>query len=129
MKIQRQHETTTIDELEGTTCKELKGVGSIKNNCFHFWYLRANDIWYRFFLQHSILFWDTSAPDPEDDLSDNEDYHDLLAQIGPPGSRVIGTIKMSDDILTITFTDGPALVFSESQDTGCTSVAVKWPTD
>jgi len=124
MEITRQHETTNITELNGSTCTKLQGVGPGNEAGFHAWYLEANDTWYRFFVQHGILFWDTSAPDPEDDLADDENYYDAFEQLGLVDSPEIETVEMSNGCLTITLATGPKILFKETEESGGMSIDV-----
>ena len=97
---------------------QLLGVGPGNEAGFCIWYLRANDTWYRFFIQHGILFWDTAAPDPEDDLAENEDYFDVCKQHGLSDCERIESIEMENGCLTITLATGQSLVIMESEDIG-----------
>jgi hypothetical protein len=86
--------------------------------------LEASGVWYRFFIQHGILFWDTAAPDPEDDLGEGEDYDDVLKENGLMKNEHVEAVNMKDGCLTLTFTEGPTFRIDESEDTGSMSIAV-----
>ena len=124
MEIRRQHETTTIDELIGESCTNLLGVGPGNDCGFYFSYLEASNTWYRFFIEHGILFWDTVAPDPEDDLAEGEDYDDLLKRYGVTKNERLDAVNMKDGRLTITFSGGLAFLIEENAGTGSMSIAV-----
>ncbi|MBT5020935.1 hypothetical protein OAF98_01875 [Planctomicrobium sp.] len=114
MKIRRQHETTTINELVGTDCTNLLGVGPGYDEGFYAWYLEASDTWYRFFIEHGILFWDTAAPDPEDDLADGEDYYDVFKKNGLTKTERVGAINMKDGCLAIMFSQRSTLILENN---------------
>jgi hypothetical protein len=116
MEITRQHETTTIDELTGADCTRLLGVGRNNDEGFHAWYVEANDTWYRYFVQHGILFWDTSAPDPEDDLADHEEYYDAFQRLQLLDEYRIMSITMSDGSLRLSLSCDTALIFREKEE-------------
>jgi hypothetical protein len=124
MDITRQHDSTTIEELTGATCTGFLGIGPGKEAGFHAWYLKANDTWYRFFIQCGILFWDTSTPDPEDDLADGEDYFDVIEQNGRVVLNRIEAVEMADGYLKIVFTAGPILLFKEIEENAGMSITV-----
>jgi hypothetical protein len=118
MKITRQHETTTIQELNNAECASLLGIGPGGDQGYYAWYLEANHTWYRFFIQHGILFWDTAAPDPEDDLAEGEEYRVVFDDGCPKEHRSIARIAMEEGVLTIEFMGGRKLVVEENEDIG-----------
>lgn len=118
MKITRQHETTTIQELNNAECASLLGIGPGGDQGYYAWYLEANHTWYRFFIQHGILFWDTAAPDPEGDLAEGEEYRTIFDEGWPNEHRSIAKITMEAGVLTIEFTGGRKLVVGENEDIG-----------
>jgi hypothetical protein len=118
MEITRQHETTTIEELSNAKCANLLGIGPGGELGYYAWYLEANDTWYRFFVQHGILFWDTSAPDPEDDLAEGEAYKVVVDDTWPAESRSIAKIEMDEGILTISFLGNRSLLVRENEEVG-----------
>jgi hypothetical protein len=124
MEITRQHETTTIDELSGSSCTNLLATGPGNDDGFHAWYFEASEVWYRFFIQHGILFWDTVDPDPEDDLAPGEDYCDVLKQNGLPRNEQIEAIHMKTGQLTISFCDGSSCTILENDNTGSMSIKI-----
>jgi len=122
MDITRQHETTIIEELTGTSCTQLLSIGPGKDIGFYAYYLEANNTWYRFFIEHGILFWDTTAPDPEDDLADDEEYTNIFHQFGLAKGEIIKHVEMASSCLTIAFFSGRCLCFEETADAGGTSI-------
>jgi hypothetical protein len=122
MKITRQHESTTIEELNSTECVSLLGIGPGGEQGYYAWYLKANNTWYRFFIQHGILFWDTAAPDPEDDLAEGEGYREVIDDGWPKDERYIAKILMDEGCLTIDFNGGRSLIVEENEEMGCMTV-------
>ncbi len=118
MEITRQHEATTIQELNNSECTSLLGIGPGGDQGYYAWYLEANHTWYRFFIQHGILFWDTAAPDPEDDIAEGEEYRSVFDDSWPKEQRLIAKIAMEDGTLTVEFAGGRTLVVSEVEDIG-----------
>lgn len=116
MEITRQHDETQIIELESAKCTNIKGVGPGGNNGYCFFYIQLNNVWYRFFIQHGILFWIPCEPDPEEDLADNEYYTDILKS-NNINQMKIGLITMHDGIMIIPFCDGTILHLTENQNT------------
>lgn len=118
MNITRQHETTTIQELNNAECASLLGIGPGGEQGYYAWYIQANHTWYRFFIQHGILFWDTAAPDPEDDLAEGEEYRAVFDDSWPKEHRSIAKIAMEGGLLTIEFTGGRKLIVEEHEEIG-----------
>lgn len=118
MKITRQqYESTEISELSEATCSELLGAGTGDDAGYFAWYLKANTTWYRFFIQHGTLFWDTSAPDPEDDLDDGEVYYDVFQDLRLQ-TVIVDQIAFVDGCLTIGFVCGIKLTIEEDKQLG-----------
>lgn len=118
MNITRQHETTTIQELNNAECASLLGIGPGGEQGYYAWYIQANHSWYRFFIQHGILFWDTAAPDPEDDLAEGEEYRVVVDDSWPKAQRFIANIQMGEGCLTIEFNGGRLLIVEENEEIG-----------
>lgn len=118
MNITRQHETTTIQELNHAECTSLLGIGPGGEQGYYAWYLEANYTWYRFFIQHGILFWDTAALDPEDDLAEGEQYRVVVDNSWPKAQRFIASIQMESGCLTIEFNGGRSLIVEEKEEIG-----------
>ena len=115
MQIRRQHETTTIEELHNAECTNLLGIGPGGEQGYYFCYLEANHTWYRFFIQHGILFWDKDAPDAEDDLAEGETYRVVLDDTWPSEHRTIAKIEMHDGILTFSFLGNRSMIMRENE--------------
>ena len=118
MEITRQHEATTIEELHNAECAKLLGIGPGGELGYYAWYLKANHTWYRFFIQHEILFWDTAAPDAEEDLAEGESYRVVVDNAWPAENRGIEKIEMQDGVLTISFFGNRSLVVRENEEVG-----------
>lgn len=118
MEITRQHETTTIDELHNAECANLLGIGPGGDQGYYAWYLEVNHTWYRFFIQHGILFWDTVAPDPDDDLAEGEAYGVIVDDTWLKKFRSIVKIEMAEGILTFLFQGNRSIVIRENEDVG-----------
>lgn len=105
----RQHASTEVEELCGRTCERLLGVTGGSEGRLLFFYLRADGVWFRGFLDVGVFFLSAGAPDPEDDLEAGEGYLDLAAALGVQGARV-RSFAMRDGVLRIEFDTGEPLV-------------------
>lgn len=126
MRITRQHEVTTIEELRNAKCTSLLGIGPGGELGYYAWYLEANHTWYRFFIQHGILFWDTLAPDPEDDLSEGEKYREVFDDRWSNEHRSIVQVVMEGGCLKIAFKGGRLLIVEEHKDVGGMMMTLTW---
>jgi hypothetical protein len=120
--IWRQDWETTIPQLSGSTVSEIQGVGPGGDAGLCFYYLRCNLGWYRFFVDEGMLVWSPVAPDPEDDLTDGENYADIISQFNLPTPLILSHIEMKDGRLVLQFGDEIMLEFSSDAETGATAV-------
>ena len=75
MNLTRQHAETELPELYGQPCQKLQVIRSKDAPCrVSIFYLRASDVWHRFYLDAGLLFWsEGSPPTHDDDLLDGEE--------------------------------------------------------
>ncbi len=119
MEISRQSANTIIDELAGHVCEIILAVGSSMDEGLSIFYLRSGQVWYRFFIDTGVLFWNTSAPDRADDLREGDIYIPVWHAPGEQDPLVtIRQVKMSDGVLTIELLGSDPLVIEEDKETG-----------
>lgn len=123
MTIFRQHETTRIVELEGVTCEAFRAVRPVADaNSLSILYLKAQNVWHRFYLDAGLLFWkEGAAPDPDDDLRDNEYYCDMADALKVK-DVAIRSIIMADDVCTIEFANEAVLTLRHEVDADATLI-------
>lgn len=123
MTIFRQHETTRIVELEGVTCEVFRAVRPITDaNSLSILYLQTQNVWHRFYLDAGLLFWkEGAAPDPDDDLGDDEYYCDMADALKVK-DVAIRSIIMAEDVCTIEFANEAVLVLQHEVDADATSI-------
>jgi hypothetical protein len=112
MNIVRQDDTTSFPELCGTQVQQFLGVKceDEQEERYHLFYIRLDNVWYRFFIEWEILFWETNSPDRENDLLESEEYIDILLERPSEAKRVIKEIVMRDGVLTMQFEDDTRVV-------------------
>ncbi len=115
MNINRQHHETEIPELIGAICESFLAVGSSSKTGFSMFFIKLSGITYKFFLDESVLFWDKSDQDPEDDLGDEVSYIDLRTIVSINFNIEVKRISMSSGKLKIQFPN-QTLVFSNTED-------------
>jgi hypothetical protein len=101
---------------------ETAWCGDRRRSSLYAWYLRAKESLHRFFVQHGVLSWGTSPPDPADDLADGEDYYDVFERNSLTGTNHIKSVEMACGLLTIAFSTGPKFLFKEIEQSGGTSI-------
>ena len=127
MALSLQHSEADVPELAGSTCERLLSVqsrrvdGSIVPGLF--WLKIQAGRWHRFFIDAGVLHW--QEQDDIDDWGNEPDFPllDAGAQYRLDGSKIAGVSmrQTPDDVkfntrLTISFTDGRALVVQHSED-------------
>ena len=116
MPISRQHAETRIVELSGWQCEHLLALPSEYADVITVLYLKADGLWFRFFIDAGVLFFDEcDGPDPEDDLSPGEQYCNVGDKCGCSGD-VIELIDMRNKTLRIAFASGRMITLSEQED-------------
>lgn len=101
MKIFRQHAETELPEIVGRVCSEVVAVPSEEENVVYSLYMRVEEIWLRIFIQAGLLFVDECrGPDPEDDLSEDEEYLDL-GDGRLTGKTMVKSAEMRDGVFTV----------------------------
>ena len=113
------------EKINNAECTSLLGIGPGGEQGYYAWYLEVDHTWYRFFIQHGILFWDTAAPDSEDDLPEGEEYRAVFDEGWPKKHRSISNIVMAERILTIEFAGGRSLIVKENEDIGGMILEIK----
>lgn len=69
MEVIRQHESTTLVELEDAECENFVGVHDRTADHYEVFYLVSNGVSHRFFLNAGLLFWRSHQNrDSDDDL-------------------------------------------------------------
>jgi len=101
MEITRQHDETSIDELNSQPLEEFICVGKSFESGTPFFYLRSIDTWYRFSIDEEVLGWLTLSPDREDDLAEDEEYQDVLDHLQIDRGIKIESITMAKGALFI----------------------------
>lgn len=108
--IHRQHETTSLSEIEGQRCLAFQAVSAADEKCYGPLYLQLTSGWHRFYLDAGLLFWEEGpAPDPENDLLEGEHYLDLAVKLRVVGSTV-AKVKMAYCRLMMKFANGACLL-------------------
>lgn len=114
-------------------CTKFLGVSADEIEEFLFFYVEVNGVWYRFYLNHGILFWANYAPDREDDLGqeedylgEEEDYVDILPQREGKSFRV-KAIEMNAERLVFSWLNGQEVVIEQSEDLVACKVRIECP--
>lgn len=102
--IVRQSSETTIPELTNASCERVMIVQlPDRPDEAEVLYIRLNSIWHKVVIHYGTLFWEGGeGPDAGDDLLDGEVYFDA-AKWGRLGGEVVHWVKMSDNVLEISF--------------------------
>ncbi|CAN5629439.1 hypothetical protein BH09VER1_BH09VER1_14630 [soil metagenome] len=104
--ISRQHETTTLEELEGKLCSEFLVVYDAKLKKYGCCYMNVEGVFHRFYLDAGLLFWRSHrSPDPENDLGEGDCYVDFGKKFKVAGINVVN-ISMGNCRLDIRFENG-----------------------
>jgi hypothetical protein len=115
VSIYREHDDTQIPELVDSICNEFFGVGRKFNAGMTIFFISLSGVFYRFFIDESILFWDVGNQDPEDDLSEGEKYIDIASKYNLKNLKITN-IQIKDGILYIVFNDVEKLKFINNDD-------------
>jgi hypothetical protein len=124
MTITRQHVETEIFELAGATCHGLLGVGTRIEEGITALFLKADDTWYRVYIDVGVLFWSEGEPDPDAELLGDERFLDLLVSMGATSLR-IERVRMQSGELRIDFVGPHSLVLAEREEMGRLRVEVR----
>ncbi len=109
-KVRRQHETTSIPELNGAVCGDFRVVVEPNDDWSGPAYLQLEGVWHRFYLDAGLLFWEEgTSPDPDDELIENERYSDFASKLGIRGATLT-SVNMNECQLTLEFDNGARLV-------------------
>lgn len=101
--ISRQHETTRVSEVEGQICADFRAVYDHSDGSIGPLYLLIDERWHRFYLDAGVLFWqEGQAPEPENDLLDEDVYLSLAEELCVRGAR-IRQVEMDNCELLIVF--------------------------
>ncbi len=106
MKISRQHSETKIDEFNGLYCEQLFGLGQTLSAGLSLFYIVISGVSYKFFIDEGVLFWSEALQDPEDDLTDNEKYIDILSCYDIQNEEKLNGIHMKNGMLEINIGGG-----------------------
>lgn len=121
--ITRQDAETEIPELAGTLCQGVLGVGTSIEEGITALFLKAEDAWYRIYIDVGVLFWNPGEPDPEAELAGDERFLDLLEPIEASSLR-IERVRMHAGELHVQFAGQHALILAEHEDGGLLRVRI-----
>ena len=123
MTIERQHETTSIPELNGAACSALRAVRNPAKGSLDLCYIELGTVWHRFYLVAGILFWDEGrSPDEEEDLLEGDEYFDVAHALGVQ-DVALREVDMRDCLLRLEFENGARLVLKHAVDDEHTTIA------
>lgn len=111
--VTRQHDTTTLKELEGNVCEKFVGVFARDTDNYIIFYMVLDGVSHRFFLDAGILFWTSHEDDSDDDLFDGDKSIDLGFRNGVLGEKV-DYISIDECVLTLRFRNGKEIEFTNT---------------
>jgi hypothetical protein len=121
--IERQHETTSIPELNGAACSALRAVRNSASGSLELCYIELGTVWHRFYLDAGVLFWDEGrSPDEEEDLLEGDEYFDVAHALGVQ-DVALREVCMRDCLLRLEFENGARLVLKHAVGDEHTTIA------